>query len=279
MYHEDLPQLSEKEKEAVRNYAGAHARHAGAAADLAPESHRYVQSDPDNPAIAQAVEALVDAHLQLSQLSPEGVPGNDGESYESLLERFRELDLGSHDALSPHGKALPIYEIPSARQLLYAMFDLDLYLFLTRGDSASGRGRPALFDLSPEVRAEMSEEQIAGAHGDRNELFVRLDRILTFMEDDSVQGRRSHMQGLGYECGQESATFFRCYETEPDYVEGFVRGCIDRLEEEGFEEEADNLTQIWDNPDLTSEEKTAVVIEPLLETCEVRDDEGDLWRL
>lgn len=279
MYHEDLPQLSEEEKEAVRNYAGAHARHAGAAVDLAPDSHRYIQPDQDNPAVAQAVEELVDARRHLLDLSPEGVPGRDGEDYGKLLARLRELDLGSHDALRPYGKALPIYEIPSARQLLYAMLDLDLYLFLTRGDSASGRGRPALFDLPAEVRAQMSEEQIAGAHGDRNELFVRLDRILTFMEDDSVEGRRSHMQGLGYECGQESATFFRCYETEPDYVEGFMHGCIERLEEEGFEEEADNLTQIWDSPDLTSEEKTAVVIEPLLDTCEVREDEGDLWRL
>lgn len=279
MYHEDLPQLSEEEKEALRTYAGAHARHASAAVDLAPESHRYVQSDPYNPAVAQAVEELVDAHRHLLDLSAEGVPGRDGEDYRKLLARLRELDLGSHDALSPYGKALPIYEIPSARQLLYAMLDLDLYLFLTRGNPASGRGRAALFDLPSEVRAQMSEEQIAGAHGDRNELFVRLDRLLTFMEDDSIEGRRRHMQGLGYECGQESATFYRCYETEPDYVDGFVRGSIERLEEEGFEEEADNLTHIWDNPDLTSEEKTAVVIEPLLETCEVREDEGDLWRL
>lgn len=141
-----------------------------------------------------AVHSLTQAYERLVELSPKQVSGRDSMGYTELLVLFRDHDLGSRVVRTPGEPPIPLYEIPSSRQLLYAMLDLDYYLFLTRGFTEDGRGKELLFDLSPEIGDRMSEEEIAGTHGDRNELFVRLDRVLTALEDDPDEARRQNIE-------------------------------------------------------------------------------------
>ena len=277
MYHDDLPGISDHVRQGLREYAAAHAQYMSSVmeANFADQD----STSEDSPRVA--VDELARAYERLVDLAPEGVPGRDGVSYSALLAFFREHDLASRNVRSPEEPPLPLAKLPSPQGLLHAMVDLDYYLFLTRGFEKDGRGEEPLFDLPAELRDAMSEEEIAGTHGDRNELFVRLDRILTALEDDSPEARRRNMFGMGYECGSESAVFYRLYEREPDYLDGFVQGALEYLGEGSEEDEQDaaKLLALWEEPSISEEEKIGLVLEPLLEACEVRDGEDELWRL
>ena len=151
-----------------------------------------------------------------------------------------------------------------------------------RGRSAKER----LHDLPQEQRAAMSEEQIAGQHGDRAELETRLWRLLERAADDGPEKRKENMRALGYDGGHDFRVFLSCYEDDPDYVEGFVEGCFERIAEEEDEGlahpediTAERLLGIWQDLHLSPEERRELVLEPLKADCEIREDEGELWRL
>jgi hypothetical protein len=78
----------------------------------------------------------------------------------------------------------------------------------------------------------MSEEEIARAHGDRHELQIRVWWLLERAMDDSPEGRREKLRGTGYDCGYELCLFISRYGEDPDYVGGFVEGCLERIREE-----------------------------------------------
>jgi hypothetical protein len=136
------------------------------------------------------------------------------------------------------------------------------------------------------ARSEMGEEGIAGAHGDRHELEMRLHRLLEQAVDDSPEERRRGLWAFGNDCGYDARLFISRYEDEPDYVEGFVEGCLERIAEEEDEGSthpddvtAEQLLGMWLDPGVTPEEKRELVLESLKAECEVREDEGNLWRL
>lgn len=115
---------------------------------------------------------------------------------------------------------------------------------------------------------------------------MRLWRLLERATDDSPDRRREKLRGTGYDCGYELRLFISRYGEDPDYVGGFVEGCLERIREE--EEEglthpddvtAEQIERSWQEPGFTIGEKKELVLEPLLAECEVREDEGDLWRL
>jgi hypothetical protein len=56
----------------------------------------------------------------------------------------------------------------------------------------------------------------------------------------------------GYDGGYDFRVFLSCYEDDPDYVEGFVEGCLERIAEEEDESlahpediTAEQLLGIW----------------------------------
>lgn len=104
--------------------------------------------------------------------------------------------------------------------------------------------------------------------------------------DYGPEGRRERLRGTGYDCGYELRLFISRYGENSDYLEGFVEGCLERIREEEDEGlahpgdvTAEQLGRSWREPGFTREEKRELVLEPLLAECEVREDEGDLWRL
>jgi hypothetical protein len=163
------------------------------------------------------------------------------------------------------------------------------YYFLTGNalDHTAGCCRKKrLYDMPETVRAEMSEEEIAGAHGDRNELRWRLHMLLERAADDSLEERRRRLWAFGNDCGYDHLVFISRYEDEPGYIEGFVEGCLERIAEEEDEDlthpddvTAEQIRGMWLDPGMPLEEKREMVLEPLKAECEVREDEGNLWRL
>ncbi len=97
--------------------------------------------------------------------------------------------------------------------------------------------------------------------------------------------RRRSLQAFGYDCGYDALVFISRYEDDPDYVEGFVEGCLERVreEEEGLTHPEDVTAEqffgMWLYPGLPPEERRELVLESLKADCKVREDEGDLWRL
>lgn len=180
---------------------------------------------------------------------------------------------------------MPWGELPEARLLAFCCLDLMHYSFLTSGalDRAAGRSRKKRLYYVPEaVRSEFGEEGVAGVHGDRHELQMRLHRLLEQAVDDSLEERR---RGL-WAFGNDACVFISRYEHESDYVEGFVDGCLERIaeeEDEGFthpdDVTAEQLLGMWRDPGVPPEEKGESVLEALKAECEVREDEGNLWRL
>lgn len=109
------------------------------------------------------------------------------------------------------------------------------YGFLTAGalDRAPGYSRKArLYDVPEGVRAAFGEEGIAGAHGDRHELEMRLWRLLERAADNSPEERRDKLRAMGYDGGHDLLVSISHYGDDPDYVEGFVEGCLERMRKE-----------------------------------------------
>jgi hypothetical protein len=246
MHLEKTPGLTGAEQAAVAACEEAHLLHAANVLDAAldtgsPEVEKGERVD-------RAVTRIEEAYSRLSELAPSGTPGRkDGVGYRSLLSLLRQLGLGERAVAKPDDPPVPWGTLPEARLLVFCCLDLMHYSFLTGPalDRVAGRSsKERLYDVPEAVRAEMGEEGIAGAHGDRNELEMRLHRLLERAVDDGLEERRSGMQHLGYDCGYEALVFFSCYEDDPDYIEGFVEGCLERVREE----EEEGLTHPEDVP-------------------------------
>jgi len=132
----------------------------------------------------------------------------------------------------------------------------------------------------------MTEEQVAGAHGDRNELQMRLHMLLERAVDDSHEHRRGRLEHFGFDCGYDHRVFITAYEDEPDYIDGLVEGCLERLREEEDEGlthpddvTADQILDIWQDPIMAPEDKHELVVECLKADCRVWEDIGEFWRL
>jgi hypothetical protein len=285
---EETPGLTGAEQAAVAAYEEAHSLHVADVMDAALDAGSSELERAER--VGHAVVRIEEAYSRLSELTPSETPGReDGIGYGRLLSLLRQLGLGERAVAKPDDPPVPWGELPEARLLAFCCLDLMHYSFLTGGalDRVAGRSsKERLYDVSEAVRAEMGEEGVAGAHGDRNELEMRLHRLLERAVDDSLEERRSGMQHLGYDCGYEALVFFSCYEDDPDYIEGFVEGCLERVREE--EEEglthpedvtAEQFLGMWLDPGLPPEEKRELVLEALKADCEVREDEGNFWRL
>jgi hypothetical protein len=209
--------------------------------------------------------------------------------YGELLSLLRRNELGERDIAKSDDPPVPWGVLPEARLLAFCCLDLMHYSFLTGGalDHAAGRSRKKrLYDVPEALRAEMKEEEIAGAHGDRNELRWRLHELLERAVDDSPEERRRRLWAFGNDCGYDHLVFISRYEDEPDYIEGFIDGCLERMEEEEAADlthpddvTAEHLRNMWLNPGVSPDEKREMVLEPLKAECEVRENEGNFWRL
>lgn len=285
---EKTPGLTGAEQAAVAAYQEAHVLHAGSALDTLLNSGSSEEEKAEGA--GRAVAQIEQAYSRLSELAPSSTPGREGAmGYGQLLSLLRGLGLGERAVAKLDDPPVPWGELPEARLLVFCCLDLMHYSFLTGGalDHAAGRSRKQrLYDVPETVRAEMREEEIAGAHGDRNELEIRLHRLLEQAVDDSPVERRRSLQAFGYDCGYDALVFISRYEDDPDYVEGFVEGCLERVREE--EEEgpthpddvtAEQFLGMWLDPGLPPEERRELVLESLKADCEVREDEGNLWRL
>ena len=284
---EKTPGLTDAERDTIFAYQEAHMEHAAAAmGTLFDPAGTGEQAE----ALTRALARIEEAHARLVELAPAGTPGREGgPGYGELLGLLRDLGLGGRDIVRPEDPPVPWQDLPEARLLAFCCLDLMHYAFLTGGaqDLVPGRAsKERLYDVPSEARGEKSEEEIAGAHGDRHELQMRLWRLLERAIDDTLEGRREKLRGAGYDCGYDLRLFISRYGDDPEYVEGFVEGCLERIREE--EEEglmhpddvtAEQLERSWREPGFTREEKRELVLEPLLAECEVREDEGDLWRL
>ncbi len=285
---EKIPGLTGAEQAAAAAYQEAHVLHAGSTLDTLLNSGSSEEEKAEGA--GGAVAQIEQAYPRLSELAPSSTPGREGAmGYGQLLSLLRGLGLGERAVAKLDDPPVPWGELPEARLLVFCCLDLMHYSFLTGGalDHAAGRSRKQrLYDVPETVRAEMREEEIAGAHGDRNELEIRLHRLLEQAVDDSPVERRRSLQAFGYDCGYDALVFISRYEDDPDYVEGFVEGCLERVREE--EEEgpthpddvtAEQFLGMWLDPGLPPEERRELVLESLKADCEVREDEGDLWRL
>jgi len=61
--------------------------------------------------------------------------------------------------------------------------------------------------LLPYAASTATFLQIAGGHGDHNELQMRLHRMLERDIDDSPEASREHMRTMGFDCGYDSLAF------------------------------------------------------------------------
>lgn len=284
---EKTPGLTEAERDAVAAYEEAHFHHAGAAMDAALNASG---TEEGAEGLARAVARIEGAYSRLSELAPPGAPGRQrGMGYGELLVLLRGRGLGERDAVRPEEPPVPWAELPAARLLVFCCLDLMHYGFLTGGalNRAPGYSNKArLYDVPEGVREALGEEGIAGAHGDRHELQMRLWRVLERAIVDGPEERRDKLRAIGYDGGYDLLVFISRYGDDPDYVEGFVEGCLERIREEEADGEthpdevtAEQIERSWREPGFTDEEKRELVLEPLLAECKVREDEGELWRL
>ena len=288
MQLERTPGLTDAERDAVAAYEEAHRLHAAGAVGEFFNAMVYGQEKGEG--VDQAIKQVEEAHARLSELAPSVTPGREGGmGYGTLLSLLQRLEIGDRDVAKLTDPPIPWEKLPEARLLAFCCLDLMHYWFLTHGalDRVEGRSNmPRLYDVPEGLRLEMSEEQIAGAHGDRSELQMRLHMLLDRAVDDSPDERRGRLEHFGYDCGYDFRVFISLYEDEPDYIEGFVEGCLERIREEEDEElahpddvTADQLLGIWQDPIMPLEDKREMVVECLKAECEVREDTGDFWRL
>lgn len=292
---EETPGLSERERGSIRAYEEAHEAHAAAAMETMfgfPEETGGADGGGPGYSLGRAVAEIEGAYARLAEIAPAGRPGREGGvSYAELLSALRERGLGERDAVRPGEPGVPWGELPPARLLVFSCLDLMHYGFVARPggalDHAPGHESCGLlYDVPEQMRAELGEDGVVGAHGDRHELEMRLWRVLERAADDSEGERREGLRGLGFDCGYDARVFYSSYADEPDYVGGFVDGCLERIREgeEGDEEErgevtADHLEDLWREEGLSEEDKHEMVVEVLLSECEVSEGEGEMWRL
>jgi hypothetical protein len=211
-----------------------------------------------------------------------------GLGYGQLLSTMQRAGAGDRNVAKLDAPTLPLEQLPEPRMLVFCCLDLMHYQWLTSGalDRAVGSGtsgtRPRLYYVPDGVREEMTEEQIAGAHGDRNVLQMRLHMLLERAVDDSPEQRRDSLEHFGYDYRE----FITAYEDEPDYIEGFVEGYLERVREDDDRlvrlprrRTSRSSTRTWQDPIMPPEDKYEWVVEPLKAECQVREDTGDFWRL
>ena len=286
---EETPGLSDAERAAVSNYEESHRIYAASAMGALFDSLRGDDRE-DAERASRAVEGVEQVYSGLAELAPAKTPGREGGlGYGRLLSTMQQLGAGDRDVARLDDPPLPLEQLPEPRLLMFCCLDLMHYHWLTSGalDRAVGSGtRPRLYDVPEEVRAEMTEEQIAGAHGDRNELQMRLHMLLERAVDDSPEQRRGSLEHFGYDCGYDYQVFITAYEDEPDYIEGFVEGCLERIreDEDGGDVHpddvpADHLLEAWQDPKMPPEDKYEWVVESLKAECQIQEDTGDFWHL
>lgn len=108
--------------------------------------------------------------------------------------------MGERTVAKLDDPTVPWGELPEARLLVFCCLDLMHYSFLTGAALdrvAGGFRKERLYDVSEDVWAEMSEEEIPGAHGDRNALQMRLHRLLEQAADNSLEERRRSLWAFG----------------------------------------------------------------------------------
>lgn len=286
---EETPGLADAERAAVAAYEEAHRFYAvSAVGELFRPAARAEHEAADE--VDRAIERIEEAYSRLSELAPSRAPGReDGMGYGELLSLLQRLGIGDRDVAKLKDPPVPWGQLPDARLLAFCCLDLMHYRFQTSGTLERAAGHSSkmrLYDVPEVLRAEMAEEQIAGAHGDRSELEMRLHMLLERAVDDSPEERRARLEHLGYDCGYDFCVFISLYEDEPDYLEGFVEGCLERIREEENEGlrhpddvTADQFLGMWQDPIMAPEEKYEMVIECLKADCTLREDTGDLWRL
>jgi len=288
MQLEETPGLTDAERDAVAAYEEAHRLHAVRAVGEFFNATVYGQEKGED--VVDAIKEIEEAHARLSELALSGTPGREGGmDYGTLLSLLQRLKIGDRDVAKLTDPPIPWEKLPEARLLAFCCLDLMHYWFLTHGalDRVEGRSsKPRLYDVPDALRMEMSEEQIAGTHGDRNELQMRLHMLLDRAVDDGPDERRGRLEHLGYDCGYDFRVFYTLYEDEPNYIEGFVEGCLERIREEENEElahpddvTADQFLGMWQDPTMPPEDKHEMVVECLKADCTVREDTGDFWRL
>jgi hypothetical protein len=286
---EEIPGLSDAERAAVSNYEEAHRIYAATAMGALFYSLRGDDHE-DAERAGHAVEGVEQAYSRLAELAPAKTPGREGGlGYGRLLSTTQQLRAGDREVARLDDPPLPLEQPPEPRLLAFCCLDLMHYQWLTSGalDRAVGSGtRPRLYDVPDGVREEMTEEQIAGAHGDREELQMRLHMLLERAIDDSPEQRRGSLEHFGYDCGYDYQVFITAYEGEPDYIEGFVEGCLERIREDEGEElthpddvTAEHLFEAWQDPIMPFEDKYEWVVESLKAECQIQEDTGDFWRL
>ncbi len=68
---------------------------------------------------------------------------------------------------------------------------------------------------------------------------------------------------IGYDHGNDAAKFYRGLALDPEYIEGFVEGCLERVGEDDPEDEA-LFRDLWED-----EGERETVLEILKAECEV----------
>lgn len=278
-----IPGLSDEEHRALGEHDEAHIVHSTRVmGKVIPSPYEPDDSEEARQLLQKSNRRLRAAYETVSRLASQETPGREaGVSYEQLLQTLRKYELGERDGVLASDPPIPWHELPAPKLLMYAMLDLDEYFFLTRG----APGAPhllRLFDLPDQLRNSLSEEDVSAAHGNRNELLIRLYRLLGMIGSDAGEERQRSMDAFGYDCGYDLRVFYSRYESDEDYVNGFVEGALELAgeEAEGDEREILELMEaLWQEPSLTREEKYEQVLEPLKLDCRVSEDEGELWKL
>jgi len=286
---EQTPGLTGAERAAVAAYEEAHRSYAASAVGEFFSSVTGAEHE-GKAGIDRAILRIEETYSRLTELVPPKTPGREGGiGYGELLSLLQRLGIVDRDVAKLNDPRVPWGQLPDTRQLAFCCADLMHYRFHTGGtlDRAARRSsKTRLYDVPEALLAEMSEEQIAGAHGDRSELEMRLHMLLGRAVDDSPEERRARLEHLGYDCGYDGCVFISLYEDEPDYLEGFVEGCLERMREDedgGFthpdDVTADQFLGMWRDPVMSPEDKHEMVVECLKAECTIREDTGDLWRL
>lgn len=286
---EQTPGLTDTERAAMAAYEDAHMSYAASALGEFFKSVTGAEHEA-TAGVDRAVSRVEETYSRLTELAPSKTPGREGGiAYGELLSLLQRLGIGGRDVAKLNDPRVPWDQLPNARLLAFCCVDLMHYRFHTSGtlDRAAGRSSKArLYDVPEALRTEMTDERIAGAHGDRSELEMRLHMLLARAIDDSLEERRARLEHLGYDCGYDGSVFILLYEDEPDYLEGFVQGCLERIreDEDGDHAHPDDVTAdqflgMWQDPIMSPEDKHEMVVESLKAECTVHEDTGDFWRL
>lgn len=196
---ENTPGLTDAERAAVAAYEEAHRSYAMSAVGEFFNSLTKAQHEATED-VDRAIEQVEEAYSRLSELAPAKTPGREGGmGYGELLSLLQRLEIGDRDVAKLNDPPVPWERLPDARLLVFCCLGLMHYRFHTSGtlERAAGRSsKTRLYDVPETLREEMAEEQIAGAHGDRSELEMRLHMLLERAVDDGPEERRGRLEHL-----------------------------------------------------------------------------------